>query len=58
MTLISGDPPTLHSYLVESCCFTSLEESSFLINLGGSGKPKMGDDALNCADSLKKQVNM
>lgn len=41
MTLISGDPPILHSYLVESCCFTSLEESSFLINLGGSGKPKV-----------------
>lgn len=47
MTLISGDPPILHSYVVESCCFTSFEESSFLINLGGSGKPKRGDGALN-----------
>lgn len=58
VTLISGDPPILHSYLVESCCFTSLEESNFLINLGGSGKPKRGDDALNCTDSLNKQGNM
>ena len=58
MTLISGDPPILHSYLVESCCFTSLEESNFLINLGGSGKPKRGDYALNCTDSLNKQGNM
>lgn len=56
--LISGDPPTLHSYLVESCCFTSLEESSFLINLGGSGKPKIGDDALKCTDSLDDEENM
>lgn len=58
MTLISGDPPILHSYVVESCCFTSLEESSFLINLGGSGKPKGEDDVLNCTDSFNKQGNM
>lgn len=55
VTLISGDPPILHSYVVESCCFTSFEESSFLINLGGSGKPKRRDDALNYTNCLNMQ---
>lgn len=38
--LISGDPLILHSQRTESPCFITLADSNFLINFGGSIKPK------------------